>query len=192
MKSILLVDHFDSFSQILAAEVRKLEHDVLVVRSSLSATELGELADERDAVVLSPGPGRPADVPSTLALCRHVEARVPVLGICLGHQCLAEVAGSPTRSAPRPVHGKAERLEHDGVGPFAGHPSPLRVGRYHSLGVVEAPTGYHVHARADGLIMAMSDPVRRTIGWQFHPESILTGRGALLLESALAALEVAS
>ncbi|MGF1510864.1 MAG: anthranilate synthase component II [Myxococcota bacterium] len=190
MKTILLIDHFDSFSRLLAAELQRVGLEVTVVRSTPDADHLESMARARDGVVLSPGPGRPEDVPPTLELCRRLEGVKPVLGVCLGHQCLAHLAGVQVVRAPRPVHGKAERLQHDESGPFEGLALPLRVGRYHSLGFSESPPGYTVHARADGLVMAMSDLRRKTVGWQFHPESILTPHGQSILRRALSFLEM--
>jgi anthranilate synthase component II len=185
---ILLVDHFDSFSQLLACQLEEGGRTVLVTRSSTALNRLVEEAEARDAVVLSPGPGSPTDVPDSVELCRRLEGRVPVLGICLGHQCLAAAGGVPVVRAPAPRHGKAEVLAHDGQGPFAGLPGGLRVGRYHSLGIRTAPDGYQVHARADGLVMAMESVEKKAIGWQFHPESILTPLGADLLTRAFRTL----
>lgn len=192
MNRILLIDHFDSFSQLLAAQIRAQAVEVTVVRSSLPLQRILSLADHHQGVVLSPGPGRPETVPQSVQLCRIFEAKRPVLGICLGLQCLAAAAGATVVTAPSPRHGKVERLEHDGRGPFKDLPSSLRVGRYHSLGVTDVPRDYQVHARADGLVMAMSSPSRRTVGWQFHPESILTPEGSEMLRRALLYLEAES
>lgn len=114
------------------------------------------------------------------------KGRIPLIGICLGHQAIVAEAGGLVERAPVPVHGKSCRLEHRGEGIFAGLPNPLIVGRYHSLVTRGVPERLRVDAISDGLVMAVRDPAERQIGLQFHPESILTPRGDRMIANLLA------
>ena len=111
---------------------------------------------------------------------------MPVLGVCLGHQAIVKEAGGVVDRADAVVHGKVSRLEHDGAGPFQGLPSPMLVGRYHSLATRELPPRFVVHAAIGSMAMAISDAGARQVGLQFHPESILTPGGDQLLQNLLA------
>ena len=160
---------------------------VSVFRNTVAPGQAEQWLAEHGAglVVLSPGPGRPADAGVSLELARRLAGRVPILGICLGHQCMVEAAGGTVERIPLPVHGKAWALDHDGTGVFEGLPRPMKVGRYHSLATREAPDGFRAQACAQDLVMAMTDPTRRQVGLQFHPESFLTPYGQRLLENVL-------
>jgi anthranilate synthase/aminodeoxychorismate synthase-like glutamine amidotransferase len=201
---LLLVDNYDSFTYNLAqafgalgAPARVLRHD------ETSVAEL--LALSPSAVVISPGPGGPADAGISCDLIRACLGRVPLLGVCLGMQCLAAVCGGRVVRSPLPVHGKTSPVGHDGRGVFAGLPDPFPAMRYHSLAVDEAslPASLEVTARAtDGVIMGLrlrqgrgagtaagtAVRVRAAVaeGIQFHPESILTREGPRLLANFLA------
>lgn len=181
-RPVLLIDNFDSFTFNLVDCFRRQGSDVRVVRNTIAATDALALAEQAQAlIVLSPGPGAPENAGCCLDLIGLAKGRVPVLGVCLGHQAIVQQAGGSVSRAPAPVHGKASLVEHDGAGPFAGLPNPLRVGRYHSLGTYEVPSRFTVHARIDGLAMAVSDEEAMQAGLQFHPESILTTHGERLL-----------
>jgi para-aminobenzoate synthetase len=180
---VLLVDNYDSFTYNLfhyLAEV--FNQDPVVVANDDPAFRLG-LLDEFDSVVLSPGPGSP-DRPSEFGICAQIVAagRLPVLGVCLGHQGLAHIHGGRVRRAPRPRHGRTSAVWHDGTGLFAGLPAPLEVVRYHSLAVTELPPALEVTAWApDGVVMALRHNSLPQWGVQFHPESIGTLGGHQLL-----------
>ncbi|TPV96335.1 MAG: aminodeoxychorismate/anthranilate synthase component II [Myxococcales bacterium FL481] len=186
---VLFVDNFDSFTFNLVDVFHRLGSAVRVFRNTVTAASILELAQGSAVptlVVLSPGPGQPRDAGCCLelvALCR--EHQVPLLGVCLGQQAMIEQAGGTIDRADRIVHGKSSALTHDGQGPFAGLPSPLLVGRYHSLAAREAPDRFVVHATTEGLVMGISDPMARQFGFQFHPESILTPDGDQLLRNVL-------
>lgn len=185
-RRVLLIDNFDSFVFNLAEAFQRLGAAVEVVRNTIPAA--GALARARETgalVVLSPGPGRPEDAGSCLELLALAKGQVPVLGVCLGHQAMVLEAGGVVEPVGEVVHGKASRLEHDGRGPLRGLPSPLFVGRYHSLCTRAVPGRFQVHARLDGMAMAISDPEARQVGLQFHPESILTPQGDLVLGNIL-------
>lgn len=187
--TILVVDNYDSFTwnlvQLLASVAGERARVHVVFNDVASAEAL--LATKPWRVVVSPGPKGPADAGVSVAMLR--EAVCPVLGVCLGHQCLAVAFGARVVRAREPVHGKPEAITHDGRGLFAGVPSPFRAARYHSLTVDEAtlPPSLRVTARArDGTVMALRHDTRALVGVQFHPESVLTEHGAALVRNFLA------
>jgi anthranilate synthase component II len=190
--SVLFVDNFDSFSFNLVDELRRRGCRVEVWRNDLPAERALELALALPAprlIVLSPGPGAPADAGCCVALARLALGRVPLLGICLGHQALVEALGGEVGLAGEVVHGKASRVEHNERGLFLGLELPLTVGRYHSLAATRVPEDLEVTAwiarPGDDLVMAVEHRTHPMAGLQFHPESILTPRGGRLLENAL-------
>jgi anthranilate synthase/aminodeoxychorismate synthase-like glutamine amidotransferase len=184
--NVLLIDNLDSFTFNLVESLKRLGARVRVLRNSVAAADaLAQAELDRSAIMLSPGPGGPRDAGCCLQLIAEAKGRVPVIGICLGHQAIAQEAGATVARAPEPVHGKATLIGHDGAGPFAGLPSPLRVARYHSLAVRDLPSRFTVHSAVDGAIMAFSDPEARQAGLQFHPESILTTHGDAMLANLL-------
>ena len=184
---ILVVDHYDSFVYNLVQLVERLGHRTTVVRSDQAPA--GELASTRpDAVILSPGPGRPEGAGVFVELIQRLDQTTPLLGVCLGHQALGVAFGARVDRAPAPVHGKASPILHDGVGLFDGLPSPFPAGRYHSLVVLPEglPDDVEVTATTeDGLIMALRHRALPRFGVQFHPESILTPLGPRLVENFL-------
>jgi anthranilate synthase component 2 len=187
---VLLVDNFDSFTFNLVEALERLGARVSVFRNDVPADELLSRArDESQLILLSPGPGHPSEAGACLEVIDGARGELPVLGVCLGHQAILMRAGAEVGRAPEIVHGKASALEHDGRGPFAGLPSPLLVGRYHSLGAREVPARFTVHARVGPIVMAVSDREARQVGLQFHPESILTPRGDALLAGCLRFLQ---
>ena len=188
--NVLFVDNFDSFSFNLVDELRRRGCAVEVWRNDLSADEGIEKALALPVprlIVLSPGPGDPASAGCCVPLVRlALERGVPLLGICLGHQSLVEALGGVVGPAPTIVHGKASRIEHDEAGIFAGIEQPLTVGRYHSLTATTVPDDLIVRARLGDVVMAVEHRSAKLAGLQFHPESILTPLGGLLLERVLA------
>lgn len=187
---VLLVDHEDSFVYNLAQAFGRRGAEVGVFRYTAPPAEVDRFGG--DAIVLSPGPGSPSDRRVTgLArrLLRERAETTPVLGVCLGHQLIAEVAGGRVARGPRPVHGEAVDVDHDGGFPFCGVPSPFRAARYHSLRVLAdgLPPTLEVSARdRAGVVMAVRDRRRPTVGLQFHPESFLTPHGDRILGNFLA------
>ena len=185
-RPVLLIDNLDSFTFNLVESLQRLGATVRVLRNSIPAADALAEAERTGAVImLSPGPGAPKDAGCCLDLIALARGRVPVIGICLGHQAIAEECGGIVARSPDPVHGKATLMEHDGTGPFAGLPSPLRIGRYHSLCTRDLPARFTVHGEVDGMAMAFSDPLARQTGLQFHPESILTTHGDAMLANLL-------
>lgn len=188
MRPVLMIDNLDSFTFNLVEAIERLGAKVRVLRNSVAAETALALAEESGAtLLLSPGPGRPEDAGCCLELIARAKGRVPLLGICLGHQAIVLEAGGTVERAPEPVHGKASLLEHDGAGPFEGIEGPVRIGRYHSLCTRGLPRRLRVHAGIDGMAMAISDPQALQTGLQFHPESVLTPAGNRILANCLGA-----
>ena len=185
-RNVILIDNFDSFTFNLVESFERLGADVQVLRNTVPATDALRLAVDKNAlIVLSPGPGRPEDAGCMMELVGLAIGKVPVLGVCLGHQGIVLQAGGTVTRATAPVHGKASLLVHDGAGPFAGITEPVHVGRYHSLCTRDLPRRFRVHAEIEGMAMAISDPAAMQTGLQFHPESILTRGGDQILTNVL-------
>jgi anthranilate synthase/aminodeoxychorismate synthase-like glutamine amidotransferase len=189
---ILLLDNYDSFTYNLYQYLGELGADVRVVRND--ETTAGEVvASGPEAVVISPGPGTPDQAGISLDLIRRCAGRVPLLGVCLGHQALGQAFGGKVVRAPRLMHGKTSEIEHDGRGVFAGLPRPFTATRYHSL-VVDpgsVPECLEVSAWTDGgVVMGLRHRELPLEGVQFHPESILTAAGKDLLRNFLRAANV--
>ena len=184
---LLLVDNFDSFVYNLAQAFGSLGAEPVVLRSDVAIEELATTAP--NAVVISPGPGAPRDAGVSMDAIRHFAGRVPVFGVCLGHQCIGEVyGGTVVRSEVGPVHGKTSSIAHEGAGVFAGLPKPMEATRYHSLCVRESdlPDELAITARADdGTIMGLRHKNLAVEGVQFHPESVLSPDGLQLLGNML-------
>ncbi|MDQ4058033.1 MAG: aminodeoxychorismate/anthranilate synthase component II [Actinomycetota bacterium] len=184
---LLLVDNFDSFVYNLAQAFGALGAESIVVRNDVSLGELNRI--DPDALVISPGPGGPRDAGVSMDGIRHFAGRVPVFGVCLGHQCIGEVYGATVvRAEVGPVHGKTSWIEHTATGVFRDLPNPMEATRYHSLCVRESdlPSELEVTGRADdGTIMGLRHRELPVEGVQFHPESVLTREGSRLLANVL-------
>jgi anthranilate synthase/aminodeoxychorismate synthase-like glutamine amidotransferase len=184
---ILLIDNYDSFVYNLARYVRELGHEAIVRRhDALALDDIAYLAPSH--IILSPGPCTPAEAGISTSVVRRFGPSIPILGVCLGHQCIGAAYGARIVRAGRPMHGKVSRVTHDGLGIFTGLPSPFHATRYHSLVIApdSVPDALRVTARSeDGEIMAVAHRDHPTIGVQFHPESALTEYGYFLLGSFL-------
>lgn len=187
---VFLIDNYDSFTYNLVQELGELGAVVEVARNDAVAPD--EIAQWRpDGIVISPGPGGPDDAGVSNDVVRRFAGHVPVLGVCLGHQCIAAVYGGSIVRAPELVHGKTSHIHHDGAGVFADLPNPFAATRYHSLILDEAtcPAELAITARSDGgLVMGLRHRRLPLEGVQFHPESILTGVGMRLLATFLGSL----
>ncbi|MGH9044681.1 MAG: anthranilate synthase component II [Acidimicrobiales bacterium] len=188
---VLLIDNYDSFVYNLVQEMGELGADPVVERND--AIDLRRIeALSPDGIVISPGPGRPESAGISMQVVAELGGKIPILGVCLGHQCIAQVFGARIVGAPTLMHGKTSEIRHDRTGLFAGLPDPLVATRYHSL-VVEpgsVPRELTVTASAkDGVIMGLSHRHMPIFGVQFHPESVLTYEGPRLLENFLGSLE---
>ncbi|CAM2926279.1 aminodeoxychorismate/anthranilate synthase component II [Moritella viscosa] len=187
--TLFLLDNFDSFTYNLVDQFRSLGHEVKIYRNSISAEAIKQQIDQCEnnpVVVLSPGPGNPSEAGCLLELIRLCRGQYPMIGICLGHQALVQQYGGIVGRAEEIMHGKASSINHDGQLMFAGLSQPLPVARYHSLVATEVPSSLTVNAEFNGMPMAIIQPEDKVIGFQFHPESILTSEGAELLKNTLA------
>ena len=184
---ILMIDNYDSFTWNLVQYLEEMEAGVEVVRNDRITVEEIE-ARAPQAIVLSPGPGTPDGAGITLEVIRHFSGRLPILGVCLGHQAIGQAFGGRIVGAPTLMHGKTSPIRHDGVNLFEGLPNPFEATRYHSLVVDPArvPPDLEVSATTpDGVIMGLRHRRHRTEGVQFHPESILTTAGKDLMRNFL-------
>jgi anthranilate synthase component 2 len=188
LRRILFVDNFDSFSYNVV--------HLLASRGALPDVVLNDdlrlepaLLSGYDALVIGPGPGRPEHAPQMLAIARAaIDRGMPLLGVCLGLQAIGEALGATVTHAPRQMHGKTSRIQHDATGIFAGLPSPLCATRYHSLCLDPAtiPGALRVNARSeDGVVQGIAHRDRPVHGVQFHPESVLSEHGEKLIENFL-------
>jgi len=184
---ILLIDNYDSFTYNLYQFMGIFTDDIRVVRNDkITLDEIREMKPER--IVLSPGPKSPKEAGICLDVVREFYDKVPMLGICLGHQSIGEALGGTVSYAKKLLHGKQSVIEHSGTGIFAGVPSPIKVARYHSLAVQKEglPDCLEILAETeDGEIMAMRHREYPVFGMQFHPESIYTEHGKKILENFL-------
>jgi anthranilate synthase component II len=185
---VLVIDNYDSFVYNLVQYLGELGADPMVHRSDeLSLEQIRELGP--DAVLISPGPGRPEDAGVSNQVIEAFAGEVPILGVCLGHQCIGEVYGGQVVRAPQVMHGKTSLIRHRDVGVFAGLPQPLEATRYHSLIVDRdsVPDCLEITAETDdGIVMGLRHRDHPTEGVQFHPESILSVGGHDLLRTFLA------
>ncbi|WOT03951.1 aminodeoxychorismate/anthranilate synthase component II [Shewanella youngdeokensis] len=185
---IYLLDNFDSFTYNLVDQFRSLGYEVVIYRNNVDADFIAQqLLNETQpsTLVLSPGPGAPHEAGSLMALISQVAGKVPMLGICLGHQALVEHYGGKVDRAQHVVHGKASPTLHNDNAIFADLPSPLSVARYHSLVATQVPDCLEVIATTENMPMAIVHRTDNAIGFQFHPESILTTLGSQLLVQSL-------
>jgi anthranilate synthase/aminodeoxychorismate synthase-like glutamine amidotransferase len=184
---ILLLDNYDSFVYNLARYVRELGESPVVRRNdAITAEEIEALAPSH--IIISPGPCSPAEAGISTEVVRRFGATTPLLGVCLGHQCIGAAYGGEIVRARRPMHGKVSEVHHDGTSVFAGLPSPVHATRYHSLVINPAslPSALRVTASADdGEIMAVAHRDHPVVGVQFHPESALTEYGYAMLDRFL-------
>jgi anthranilate synthase component II len=185
--SVLLIDNYDSFTYNLYQYLGELGARVEVVRNDqVTLEDIEELAPER--IIISPGPGNPDDAGISKDVIRRFGETMPILGVCLGHQCIGEVYGGVVEGAGEILHGKVSTITHDGKGVFAGISSPIEATRYHSLAIRRdsVPDALEVTARSEsGVIMGVRHKTLPVEGVQFHPESILTPDGHAILRNFL-------
>ena len=190
---ILVVDNYDSFVYTLVGYLQELGAETTVVRNDdVTLAEAIEMAETRDGVLISPGPGSPSEAGVCIELIRWCgEKTKPMFGVCLGHQALAEAYGGTVTHAPELMHGKTSLVQHDGTSVFAGLPSPVTATRYHSLAAVRdtIPEILEITAEtASGVIMGLQHRTAPLCGVQFHPESVLTEGGYQMLGNWLESL----
>jgi para-aminobenzoate synthetase component 2 len=182
---ILVIDNYDSFTYNLVQYLGELGEELCVFRNDkITLDEVDRLKPAR--IVISPGPGVPAEAGISEQLIRHCYKSTPILGVCLGHQAIGEVFGGKIMRAPSLMHGKASPIFHDGKTIFAGLPEGFPATRYHSLVVSDIPASLEISAETrDGIVMGLRHREYPTEGIQFHPESILTAVGKNLLQNFL-------
>jgi anthranilate synthase/aminodeoxychorismate synthase-like glutamine amidotransferase len=183
---ILVIDNYDSFVYNLAQYLGEMGWEPLVCRND-QITPSEAMAMGPSHIIISPGPCTPRQAGVSSDMIRSFAGRVPVLGVCLGHQCIGEVYGGKTVHAPMPVHGKSSLITHDNRGIYTGLPNPIEGGRYHSLAVElgKAESHLEVTASCEGVIMGLRHRVYTVEGIQFHPESVMTPAGHQLLRNFL-------
>ncbi len=183
---LVMIDNYDSFTYNLVQYLGELGEEIVVFRNDrVSLDEIQKLSPDR--IVISPGPGIPEDGGISNQVIREMGASIPLLGVCLGHQCIAHVYGGRVDRAPRLMHGKTSNVYHNGRGLYNGVPSPFKATRYHSL-IVEEPLPEILEISAftrDGEIMGLRHKEHPVSGVQFHPESILTEHGKRILSNFL-------
>lgn len=183
---LVVIDNYDSFTYNLVQYLGELGQEIKVFRNDqVTLDEIKAL--NPDHIVISPGPGTPDDGGVSQEVLRELGPTTPILGVCLGHQCIGAVYGGKVTRAPRLMHGKTSRVYHNGDGLFTGVPSPFNATRYHSL-IVEEPLPDELKVTAftrDGEVMAVRHKTHPVVGVQFHPESILTEHGKRILQNFL-------
>ena len=184
---VLFVDNFDSFTYNLVDEFGKRLCPTLVYRADTPPDELKKIADDfvPNLLVISPGPGTPDKAGVSLDAIDYFHEKIPILGVCLGHQCIVQYFGGKITHAPAVMHGKPSKITHKEKGVFDGLDNPLQGGRYHSLCAVELPDCLEETASFEGINMGAQHKTLPIHGVQFHPESILTPAGARIIENIL-------
>jgi para-aminobenzoate synthetase component 2 len=184
---ILVIDNYDSFTYNLVQYLGELGQEPVVYRNdAISVEQIGSLAPSH--IIISPGPGTPLEAGISNDVVRYLRGKIPILGVCLGHQCIGYVYGGLIKRAVLPMHGKDSPVYHDGKTIFQGLPSPIKAGRYHSLviGPETLPAALEISARTkDGVVMGVRNRYDMVEGVQFHPESIMTPEGHAILANFL-------
>jgi anthranilate synthase/aminodeoxychorismate synthase-like glutamine amidotransferase len=184
---VLFIDNFDSFTYNLVDEFGKRNCDTLVYRADTGLDELKKVAGQFQPVLLvvSPGPGTPDKAGVSLEAIGYFKDKLPIFGVCLGHQCIIQHFGGRIDHAPVVMHGKPSRISHTGKGIFAGLENPLQAGRYHSLCALSLPDCLEQTAEFEGVVMGVQHRTLPVFGVQFHPESVLTPPGGRIIENLL-------
>jgi anthranilate synthase/aminodeoxychorismate synthase-like glutamine amidotransferase len=184
---VLFIDNFDSFTYNLVDDFCKRDCTAKVYRADTPLESLKQIAEEfkPDLLVISPGPGTPAKAGVTLQAIGYFQDRLPIFGVCLGHQAIVEYFGGTVSHAPKVMHGKSSKIIHNGKGIFEGLENPLQAGRYHSLCAIKTPDCLEVTAQYDNIVMAVEHKQKPIFGVQFHPESILTPTGGKIIQNLL-------
>jgi anthranilate synthase/aminodeoxychorismate synthase-like glutamine amidotransferase len=186
-KKVLFIDNFDSFTYNLVDDFGKRQCLTRVYRADTKLDELKMIADELDPdlLVISPGPGNPDSAGVSLEVVDYFKDKLPIFGVCLGHQVIVQYFGGRIGHAPEPMHGKPSRISHNEKGLFAGVENPLQAGRYHSLMAIQLPDCLEKTADFEGIVMAVQHRELPIFGVQFHPESILTPAGGKVIANVL-------
>ena len=184
---VLFIDNFDSFTYNLVDEFAKRDCPTKVYRADTPLSKLIEALDEfaPDLLVVSPGPGNPDTAGVSLEAIDYFKDKLPIFGVCLGHQAIVQYFGGKIEHAPAVMHGKPSRIMHKGTGVFQGLENPMHAGRYHSLCACQLPDCLEETAEFEGIVMGIQHKTLPIYGVQFHPESILTPTGGKIIENML-------
>ncbi|MCL9782024.1 aminodeoxychorismate/anthranilate synthase component II [Vibrio sp. S4M6] len=187
MANIIFIDNFDSFTYNLVDQFRSLKHDVTIYRNSIDVATIEQAVESLDnpVLLLSPGPGQPSDAGCMPELIQRLKGKVPIIGICLGHQAIVEAYGGKVEGAGEIVHGKVSMMSHATHPIYHGLAEKIAIARYHSLVATDIPQSLTVTAEVDGLVMSVTHEEHKVCGFQYHPESIMTTNGATLLSNAI-------
>ncbi len=187
VRKVLFIDNFDSFTYNLVDDFCKRDCQAKVYRADTKLEELAAIANqfEPDLLLISPGPGTPSTAGVTLSAIDYFKDKLPIFGVCLGHQAIVQYFGGKIGHAPEPMHGKGSRVVHNEKGIFAGVENPLQAGRYHSLCALSVPPCLEKTAECEGVVMGVQHKELPIFGVQFHPESILTPAGGKIIENVL-------
>ncbi|CAL4044162.1 Anthranilate synthase component 2 (plasmid) [Buchnera aphidicola (Pemphigus populi)] len=187
MANVLLLDNIDSFTYNLVDQLRISGHKVLIYRNyvSIKIIMLALSKINNPVLILSPGPGKPEDAGCMLELLNILKGKIPIIGICLGHQAIVQAYGGEIEYAEKILHGKISMIHHDNKKMFLNMQNPFPVARYHSLICKKVPNGFIINAIFNKIIMGIRNDLERICGFQFHPESILTPQGTKLLNQTL-------
>ena len=186
-RRVLFIDNFDSFTYNLVDDFCKRGCSAMVYRADTALENIKAFAEKADPglLVISPGPGTPDGAGVTLSVIDYFKDKLPIFGVCLGHQAIAQYFGGKIGHAPKPMHGKGSRVLHNQKDIFEGVENPLQVGRYHSLCVTDLPDCMEQTAEFEGIVMGAQHKSLPIYGVQFHPESILTPAGGKIIENVL-------
>lgn len=191
--NILFIDNFDSFTYNLVDEFKKRNCNVLVYRNNVGLKVIDREISrfKPKLIVISPGPGTPQKSGNCIDIIKKYSKKIPIFGVCLGHQCMIEAFNGKVGKAPEIVHGKSSKIKHDSKGIFEGLENPFQAGRYHSLVGISIPYCFEVSARTTKLniVMAIRHKELNLIGVQFHPESILTPTGGKIIDNLINMVE---
>lgn len=188
---VLFIDNFDSFTYNLVDEFKALKCEIMIYRNDISIEQLGKILNNflPDLIVLSPGPSHPKDAGICNDLIKYYHKQFPILGICLGHQCLIDALGGKVEKLEMPVHGKKSAILHSNSKILYNLPNPFFAGRYHSLYGSVVPPYFKITATANEVPMAIENYQYNLFGLQFHPESILTAEGSKIIENIITLLK---
>ena len=187
MANIIFIDNFDSFSYNLVDQFKSLNHKVYIYRNDVSLEFISDILSKVDnpIVVISPGPGNPSQAGIIIPLIKHIKGKIPIIGICLGHQAIVQAYGGIVSHSNEIVHGKTALIKHNNHKIFNNINNPMTVARYHSLVAVDVPKSLNITSEVNGLVMSIINDNDKVCGFQFHPESIMTTDGAKLLENTI-------
>lgn len=189
---ILMIDNFDSFTYNLVDEFEKRNCKVLAYRNNIDIENFDKIVEkiEPKLIVISPGPGTPKDAGLSIDVVRNYAGKIPIFGVCLGHQCIIEAFNGVVDRAPEVFHGKPSKITHDNKTIYKNLENPLQAGRYHSLAALKVPDELEVSAKTDSnIVMGVRHKKFFVEGVQFHPESILTPTGSLIIKNLLSIIQ---